>query len=111
MLKISLVISLFGILILIYLSLNFEPELSSISDITLDNLNLEVKILGQIDRVRNYEQFSIIYIKNNNLTIQGLINHANFTMNYSQEYYFIGQVSEYNNTIQINLEKIIKKEV
>jgi len=110
LLKVSLVISLLGILVLTYLSLNTEPKLSSISNLSSENINQEVKILGQITKIKDFDSFSVLYIKEKDSqadsTIQGIVDSANFTINSSKEYYFIGQISEYNKTLQINIEKI-----
>ena len=116
LLQVSLVISLLGILLLTYISVSYEPQLYSIHNLNSENINQKVKINGQITGIKEYKDFSIIYIKekknlsNPNSTIQGLIDLNNkIKINHTQEYYFIGRISDYNKALQINIEKIILK--
>ena len=104
--KISLIISLVGILLLTYISSLNEPPIKKISEITNKNLNQKLKILGEIKDIRNYEGFAVISIEENNSKIQGLIDSTNLTITPLKKYYFIGRVSEHNHTLQINIEKI-----
>ena len=115
--KISLIIALLGIFILL-LMLNFiEPKLKNISEITIKDLNKNVKIQGEIASIKKYEtktkeNFLIITIKDKTGEIDILVgnseNHLpNRQLTKNQTLTIIGKVSQYKDNLQIQTEKII----
>ena len=106
--KISLTLSLVGILILIFLSSHLEPEVISISNITEKNLDEKIKIIANITEIRNFKEknFQLITLKDSTGSITGTTNAKNLSINQNQTYIILGKVSEYNKTLQINIDKI-----
>ncbi len=111
LLKISLSISLIGILFLLFLSNNLSPKQINIKDINNKLLNQKVKVQGQVFNIRTYEDsnFQIISIKDTTGKIDTTLNNPiNITNN--QTIIVIGIIKEYNKTLQIQADKIILKE-
>jgi short-subunit dehydrogenase len=106
--KISLVVSLIGILLLTYISSLISPQERDVSSLSEKDLNKKVKIYGEIISIDNYDSFAVINIFTNGSKIQGLINNANITISSNHNYSFFGRITEYNHTLQINIEKILK---
>jgi len=103
LLKISLSISFFGILILLFIS-NLEPKISSISKIKAENLNSLIKIQGKIIQIKKINQnFYLLTLKDNTETIQA-ISGRSFPVNSTIE--IIGKLQNYQNKLQIQTEKI-----
>ena len=111
--KIALVASLIGILILLFISQTIEPKLVVISNITQENLNQQVKISGKITSLKEYnnQTFQILEFQDETGTIEvtanankGLKNEINLSRNYE----LVGKITEYNNTLQISINKLIE---
>ena len=110
-LKTTLSISLIGILLLLFLSEFISPNLTNISDINNKLLNRKTQVQGQIFNIRTFEDsnFQIISIKDSTGKIDIILNNPiNITKN--QNITVIGKVTEYNQTLQIQADKIILKE-
>jgi len=105
LLKISLIISLLGSLILL-LIMNFqEPKLMKISDINSDLINKQIKVSGKIISYRNYtNDFTILTLEDDSGKIDAICNCPNLQKNINVT--IIGRVDEYNKEIQININKI-----
>lgn len=106
-LKTSLSLSIIGILILLFLT-TLSPRLTNIQEINKDFLERQVKVNGEIFEIRSFEEtdFQVISIKDNSGKIDVTSDKIlNLTLN--QTIQVIGQVREYNNTLQIQAEKII----
>ena len=107
--KLFLALSLIAIFTLLLLSQIIQPKNLQISDITPDNLNQYVKVIGKIISQKNYEDknFQILILKNQSDTIQITTNAKNkLGLNYSKTHAVIGKVTEYNRTLQIAADKI-----
>lgn len=105
LLAISLTISLMGILILLILSNNLQPEKISIKDIDSQKINKKIQTSGTITSIKTYGEFQIINIKQDNSSITVLVNQkTNLTKNQSIE--VIGRITEYKNQPEIQAEKI-----
>lgn len=109
-LKISLALSLIGILLLIFISSHIEPREVSIASITEEYLDKEVRITGQIDKIKNFKDngFHILEVSDSTGYIEVTASSSNLTVNKNLTYAIIGKVSEYNGTIQISADKIQK---
>ena len=95
LLKISLIISLLGTLLLIILSYSFQPKLININEINSNLLNQKVKISGRVISEKDYSKnLEKGYFKV--LTIQGKTIEV------------IGKVEEYKNKFQINADEIFE---
>jgi len=107
-LKTTLSISLIGILLLLFLSEFLSPKITNISDINNNLLNQKTQVQGQIFNIRTFEDsnFQIISIKDSTGKIDIILNKlVNITNN--QNITVMGKVTEYNQTLQIQADKII----
>jgi DNA/RNA endonuclease YhcR with UshA esterase domain len=107
---IFLIISLIGILMLLFLSQTLEPKTKAISEITEKNINEIVKIQGQITDAREYNNktFQVLTIKDKTGNISAIMNANNpIVINKSKTYSIIGGVQTYNKSLQIAINKIV----
>lgn len=111
-LKICLALSLFGILLLTFLSSHLTPKEYNIINITENDIDNYVTIKGQISEIRNFEEneFYILTITDKTENITGTLNSKNLSINKTQEYLISGKITKYENETQINIEKIIKND-
>ena len=111
-LKTCLGISLFGILLLIFLSSHLALKEYNIINITEKNIDNYVAISGQISNIRNFEEseFYILTISDSTGKITGTLNSKNLTINKTLEYLITGKITKYENETQINIEKIIEND-
>jgi len=104
--KLSFTISILGIFILLLLSNLLEPKLIKISEISIKDLDKNVKIEGKIKNIRNYEQFTILTISDTTDKIDILINKNKFNTVKNQTLTIIGTVNLYKDILQIKVVKI-----
>ena len=108
LLKIALSLSLFGILLLLFLSNFSEPKLTNIEEINNKLLNKKTQVRGQILNIKTYENssFQVISIKDStgeiDITTNKILNLTN-----NQNITVIGTIKEYNRGLQIQADKII----
>lgn len=109
--KIFLLISLIGILLLLFISRNLEPKTINVYEINESLLNQRVKISGQILDSWDYSNntFHVLKLKENLSIIDVIFNTKSqeFKFNSSKVYTIIGKVQKYNQTIQISADKIL----
>jgi len=108
LLKITLSISLIGILLLLFLSNFLEPKLTNIEQINNKLLNTKTKIQGTISNIKNYENssFQITSIKDETGEIDITTNKIlNLTKN--QNITVIGTINEYKQRLQMQADEII----
>lgn len=112
--KISLSISLIGIILLLILSNILEPNLTKISDINNNHLNKKIKIQGKITNIKNFEEhnFQLITISDQTKEIDVLIKYSKIPLELkpNQKLEIIGKIQPYKNTLQIQAEKIMEGE-
>ena len=106
-LKTTLSISLIGILLLLFLT-NLNPELTNIENINNKLLNQKTQVQGQIFNIRTFEEsnFQIISIKDETGKINIILNNP-INIKKDQNITVIGKITEYNQTLQIQADKII----
>jgi DNA/RNA endonuclease YhcR with UshA esterase domain len=110
LLKISLTISLIGILLLLLISNILEPKLLQIKDIKENLIDKNVKLEGKISNIQAYKEsdFQIISIKDKtgkiDVTLDKIIN-----LNINQTIIVIGKVTLYKGFLEIQANKIILK--
>ncbi len=106
LLKLSFIISILGILLLLFLANTISPLKLKIKDISQQDLNQRVEIQGKIQSIKTYkENFQIITINDSKDKIDILIdNPLNITKN--QSVVVIGRITEYKNNLQIQADKI-----
>ncbi len=110
LLKISLSISLMGILLLLFLSNFLEPKLTDIEQINNKLLNKKTQVQGTISDIKTYtnSSFQVISIKDSTGEIDITTNKIlNLTKN--QNITVIGTIKEYNQGLQIQADKIISQ--
>mgnify|MGYP001585078195 CR=1 FL=1 len=106
-LKISLLISLIGILLLLLLSNILEPKLTNIEKINYKFIDKKVKVQGEIFNIKTYEDsdFQVISIKDETGKVDITSPLINVSLN--QEIIVIGTVKEYKEYLQVQADKII----
>ena len=106
-LKLSIIISMIGILILLILTNTTQPTKTRIKNISSQDLNKKVEIQGKIQSIKTYKEsnFQIITINDSTGKIDiTLDNPTNLTKN--QTIRVIGKVTEYQASLQIQADKI-----
>ncbi len=108
--KILLIASLIGIMILLFVSQQISPKISSISQLNESQLGERVQIKGSIVGIKDYSNntFHVIELADSTGFISAIFNTKSkeIKINYSLNYTVIGKLETYNQTIQINAEKI-----
>ena len=114
--KLSLTISLLGVITLLILTNTLEPKLTSINKITIKELNKKVKIQGKIINIKNYENsridelFYILTVSDTTEEIEVILNiKKTLNLKINQNVTITGRVNTYKNQLQIQAEKIILK--
>lgn len=107
--KISLSISIAGILLLLFLANFLEPKLIKIQDIEDKMLNKKVKIQGSIIKIQDKETFQILTIVDETKGIDILCECNIEEIKKAQEIEVIGRVKEYKQALQIQADSIRKK--
>jgi len=110
LIKISLIISLIGIILILILANTLEPNLQPISKITIKDLNKKIKVQGTIFNIKSFEEsnFQIISIKDSSGKIDITLNKI-LDLKNNQELIVIGRITQYKKNLQIQVEKIILK--
>jgi uncharacterized protein YdeI (BOF family) len=108
-LKICLVLSLLGVILLIFLSSHLTPREYTIINITRELIGNYVMIKGNIFYIKNIKEseFYILTISDSTGKITGTLNSKDLSINKSQNYIFSGKIEKYENETQININKII----
>ena len=109
--KICLVLSLIGILVLLFLSAKLEPQQKNISEITNADFNKEIKIIAKISSIREFpdKNFQIMTLKDETGNITAISSsNSHIELNRTKEYAIIGRVQEYNRTLQLNINRILE---
>lgn len=106
-LKMTFAITLLGILVLIIISTILQPPLVTIASISSKSLNQNLKISGHVTSSKIFEDsnFQLITLQdktgNITITLNSLIKITN-----NQSLTVMGKVIEYENTLEIQAEKI-----
>ena len=107
--KFSLIVSLLGILLLIFLSIYSEPKQISIDKINEKQLDNYIKINGTIVNINKIKSdqgyFIIIRLKDFSGLID-ILDYQNTNLKINQQIQVIGKVSEYKNQLQVESKKI-----
>ena len=103
--KISLAVSIIGILALLIISANIKPPPYDLKDIDNTLLNKQVTVSGTIFNVRNYDDFQVISIKDDTGRID-ITADSNLDLEYDTTILVSGEVREYNEYLQIRADSI-----
>jgi len=108
LLKIALITSLLGLLILYLISDNIEIKEKNIEKITMENKDEFVKLRGVVSNLINSEKVMILEITQpQEITIVLFKNQNNtFNINKGNEVEIFGKVDEYNGKMEIIAERV-----
>ena len=110
LIQITFIISLLGIITLLFIS-TFNPQKIFISEINKGKIYQKVNIQGKIihEKIFQEHNFELIILKDSsNSTIDIIVDKPlNLTLN--QEIQVIGEIIPYENSLQLNANKIISK--
>ena len=104
--KISLAVSILGILLLLFLSNILEPKQINIGDIDNTLLNKDIKVQGEIFKIQDKQDFKILSIKDSTGKIEVLCNCEN-SLKDGLNITIVGKVQEYREYLQISADKIM----
>ena len=110
LLKISLAISIIGILFLLFLTNTLNSQLTDIKDINIKHLNKKIQVQGTIINIRTYSDSNFQV-----LTLKDKTGKIDITLNTKQDLDYIknntltitGRVTQYKDSLQIQAEKIV----
>jgi len=105
LLKISLIISITGILLLLFLTDILEPKQITIGEINDKMMNKKIKVEATIYRIIDKETFKVLSISDGTGKIDVLCECQDIENN--QVVVVLGRVKEYNQYLQIQADKII----
>ena len=106
LLKIALIFTLLGILLILFLSESMSIPLTKISDISKDNLDEKVKIRGTLTRVTETGNITILNIKDTTGEITILLFDENPNLEKNQEAEILGTITEYEDQLEIIADQI-----
>jgi RecJ-like exonuclease len=111
--KFSLLLSILLTLAIVLISLLSEPKTTLIENINKKQLDNYVKLNGTIINIENIKSsdysFYILRLKDSSDSIDLISNTCNLDINQKVE--VIGKISEYKNTLQIEVKKIKQVDV
>jgi len=110
--KISLICSLLGVLIILYISENTEIPSSNISNITDKDIETKVTIIGLVNSVKETPGLIILNVgdKTGNITVIAF-KEENITIEKGRIIEIEGKVVEYNKQLEIQADSIIIKKL
>ena len=107
--KISLTISILGILILLIISQNIEPEFKTIQQIKQIQLNKNIKTQATITKLKTISKsFQILTLQDSTDSIQATLDKKT-NLKINQSIIIYGKTTQYKDKIQIQASKILKK--
>ncbi len=108
LLKLSLVFSILGILIILFISETSSIDLIKISEITKENLDEKVRIQGIIKTTADTPELLIINIEDETGTIIIILfkNSEEIILKENQKVEVVGKVMEYKDQLEISVDQI-----
>ena len=105
LLHISFTITILGILLIIILTNILQPKIIPINNITLKQLDKQIKTQGTITNIITHNEFQVITIKNQT-KINILLNLPSTNLTKNQNIIVTGKLQQYKNQLQINANQI-----
>ena len=102
--KLSIICSITGILLL--LILQPSPKTIQIKEITKEHLNKNIQIQGTIKQIETFNKLTLIKIKDQTGTIT-TTSFKPINLLPNQKVKIQGKVTEYNNNLQLQINKLI----
>lgn len=108
LIRISLIITLIGIFLLLFLISTIKPIKMNIKDISSENLNQKIQIKAKISGIKDFNTFQIISLNDSTGKINSILNKNSNKLNLekNQTILITGTITEYNNELEIQTEKI-----
>jgi DNA/RNA endonuclease YhcR with UshA esterase domain len=103
--KLTLSISLLGIILLLILTNTLPAKKLEIQEINLNHLNKKLTTEGKITRVNNFQDFQILTITKDSYSIDILLDQKTNLTN--ENIIVTGRLEKYQNQFQIRAEIII----
>lgn len=107
LLKISIISSIIGLIILYLISSFTTIENFEIKDLTLNDLDKTIKVQGLITRITPTDSITILEVAQHN-KMPVIIFDTNISTNIGDEISVLGKVEEYNGKIELIADKIEK---
>ena len=106
--KISIIITLLGIWLLLFIPSLSKPKLIDIENITNITINKKVIIQANITNIREYDDFQILSVTDNTETIEVYLDKI-IDFDKNNNLIIIGNVEIYEGRLQIKATKIISE--
>ncbi len=104
--KLALIVSFLGVFVLFVISEKIEIPEKSIDEITIDDIEKDVKLRGTVTRADNKEKIIILEVSQPNTISVVLFKEDNLTIEKGTEIQVIGQVDEFNGQPEIIANEI-----
>lgn len=104
--KFSIIVIIFSLMILIYLDKAVELPITSLDDISIENIDKNVKVIGKIQNQALINENLFFNIRNNQTSIRGTIFGITNEIEPNTFFLIQGRVSMYNQELQIIVSKI-----
>ncbi len=101
LLKIALICSLVGVLILFFISDNVEPKGKAISKINMENVGEDIKLKGYISKITDLEKVMFIEITQPEKIDVVLFKKGNITLYEGSYVEILGEIDEYGGEMQV----------
>lgn len=109
LLKACFLVSLFGILLLLFLSEVMQPPLTEISSINKNILGKSLSLLGSVVSEKNMGDFKVLELCGNSSACISVILNSKDKNNFTgKDIIVVGKLAEYKNELQIEADKIIE---
>jgi len=106
--KLSLIVALVGIFVLLFMVTNYQPPLTTINQLTTNQLGKQITLAGTITNIHDYQNFQILTIKDKTGTIDLLVNQKTaFKENQTIE--VSGTLTQYKNRLQLTVDTLISR--
>lgn len=103
-------ICLIGYLLLFFLLFqmdkNYKLKAIKIEDINSKHMNKNIKIIGEINKIKQIRDNQFIEIKNKESILKGIIFNSNKTLEINKKYIFNGKISKYQNNFEILISNV-----
>ena len=107
MLKLSVSISLIGLIILSGISQSVEFELSNINQLTINDIDNTIKLKGIITKVKEADKVTFFDVAQHS-KMPVIIFGTNISINEGDEVEILGKVAKYNGNIELIADRIEK---
>lgn len=103
--KFSLILSVIGVIILVFLSQNLEPKQKKISEINSKMLEGYVKINGNLASIKNLDGMQILKVEDDTGSISVVV-FEKTNLSTGMQIEVIGKVTRYRGSLEIEAQKI-----